>query len=456
MMRALPLAGTCAAFPPEVAAIMQNLLDSRPGRIASFGILYVSEGIPLGFAAVAIAAYMRRQGLDVAQVGAFVASFYLPWAFKWSWAPLVDLVRLERLGGRKGWIVLCQAAMMVTLVVLSRVDFSRHFELLIALVLVHNVFAATNDIAIDSLAVNSLQEHERGTANGFMFGGAYLGQALGGGGAMFVAGRYGFDAAVLYVSLALSAILVFVVLFVRDSLPADRPAGVAREAGRIWGALAGRMRSFGRELTTGFFGSGPGPMVGVAFALLPMGAMALNAAVAQSMQVDLGMTDQQIAQLNVYTTVLAATGCVIGGWAADRFGHRRMLGAWYLLTALPTLYLASSVAAAEGLSGVSIGQFFVVSMTFNFCVGMHYGTGAALFMGLTNPLVAATQFTGYMALRNLVISYTNLWQGVVADAQGYAVVLFIDAALVLAPLLLLPLLRPSTRALRAGTAAGIR
>ena len=86
-------------------------------------------------------------------------------------------------------IVLCQAAMMVTLVVLSRVDFSRHFELLIALVLVHNVFAATNDIAIDSLAVNSLQEHERGTANGFMFGGAYLGQALGGGGAMFVAPR---------------------------------------------------------------------------------------------------------------------------------------------------------------------------------------------------------------------------------------------------------------------------
>jgi hypothetical protein len=35
------------------------------------------------------------------------------------------------------------------------------------------------------------------------------------------------------------------------------------------------------------------------------------------------------------------------------------------------------------------------------------GTSAAVFMGLTNPLVAATQFTGYMALRNLTISYTN-------------------------------------------------
>jgi len=424
---------------------MRNLLASRPGRIASFGILYVSEGVPLGFASIAIAAYMRRQGLDVSQVGAFVASFYLPWAFKWAWAPLVDLVRLERFGGRKAWIVLCQAMMIVTLVALSRLDFARHFELLIALVLVHNVFASTSDVAIDALAVNSLPEHERGAANGFMFAGAYLGQALGGGGAMFVAGYYGFDAAVLYVSLALSAVLVFVLLFIRDPSLADRSTRVVREAARMWSAVARRVRSFGRELATGFFGSGSGPLIGVALALLPMGAMALNAAVSQSIQVDLGMTDQQIARLNVYMTFLAATGCVIGGWAADRFGQRRMLGAWYLLTSLPTLYLATSISAAGGLSGVSIGQFFAVSTTYSFCVGMHYGTGAALFMGLTNPLVAATQFTGYMALRNLLISYTNLWQGALADAQGYAAVLYLDAALVLAPLLLLPFLRPASR-----------
>lgn len=100
----------------------RDLLGSRAGRLTTFGILYVSEGIPLGFAAVAMAAYMRRQGLDVGQIGAFVGSFYLPWAFKWAWAPLVDLVRLERFGGRKGWIVLCQALMIVTLFGVAQVD----------------------------------------------------------------------------------------------------------------------------------------------------------------------------------------------------------------------------------------------------------------------------------------------------------------------------------------------
>jgi PAT family beta-lactamase induction signal transducer AmpG len=122
-----------------------------------------------------------------------------------------------------------------------------------------------------------------------------------------------------------------------------------------------------------------------------------------------------------------------------------MLALWYLATTLPTLYLATALATADGLQGISIAQFFGASLVFSFCMGLHYGTSAAVFMGLTNPLVAATQFTGYMALKNLAISYTNAWQGAVADAQGFAVVLFIDAALVLLPVLLIPFLRPAAR-----------
>jgi len=421
---------------------MRNILDSRRGRIGTFGLLYVSEGIPLGFAAVAIAAYMRREGLDAAQIGAFVGSFYLPWAFKWAWAPLVDLVRLERLGGRKAWIVLCQALMIATLVVIAQVDYTRSFDLLITLVLVHNFFAATQDVAIDSLAINTLREDERGTANGFMFGGAYIGQGLGGGGAMFVAGAWGFDVSFLYVSVLLTTILAFVVLFLRD--PSIGRAAVAQVAG-VWAALSDNVRGFLHELRVGFFGSGSGPILGVVFALLPMGAMTLSSSVSTTMQVDLGMTDAQIAQLNLYSTALSGIGCVIGGWLADRFGQRRMLALWYLATTLPTLYLAVSLATAGGLEGITIAQFFGASLVFSFCMGLHYGTSAAVFMGLTNPLVAATQFTGYMALRNLTISYTNLWQGAVADAQGFATVLFIDAALVLLPVLLIPFLKPAAR-----------
>ena len=105
---------------------IRNILDTRKGRLTTFGLLYISEGIPLGFAAVAMAAYMRRQGLDVAQVGAFVAAFYLPWAFKWAWAPLIDLIKLNRLGGRKAWITICLIMMIITLLMTATVDFVVH------------------------------------------------------------------------------------------------------------------------------------------------------------------------------------------------------------------------------------------------------------------------------------------------------------------------------------------
>jgi PAT family beta-lactamase induction signal transducer AmpG len=275
-----------------------------------------------------------------------------------------------------------------------------------------------------------------------MFGGAYIGQGLGGGGAMFVSEQWGFDASFLYISLLLTTIFAFVLVFVKDPSLAGR---VAERTASVWAALAGSVRMFVRELGAGFFRSGAGPMVGVAFALLPVGAMALSTSVSSALQVDLGMSDGQIAELNIYSTVLSGLGCVIGGWAADRLGQRKILAAWYLVTTLPTLYLATALSSGGGLEGVSVSQYFVASLVFSFSMGMHYGTGAAVFMGLTNPLVAATQFTGYMALKNLTISYTNMWQGALVDTNGYATVLYLDAALVLIPVLLIPFLAPAAK-----------
>lgn len=429
--------------------LIGDILGSRGGRLTAFGLLYVSQGIPAGFAAIAMAAYMRRQGLDAGQIGAFLGAVFLPWGFKWAWAPLIDLVRLERFGGRKAWIASCQALMIATLAGVAILDPTRHFDLLVALVLVHNFFSATQDVAVDALAINTLPEHERATANGFMFGGAYVGQALGGGAAMFVAGRYGFDVSLLFVSLLLASILAFVLLFVRDPTLAERAAA---QATGVWKALATRVRAFLRDLATGFFRSGYGPLVGVAFALLPMGAMALAAGVGATLQVDLGMSDAQIGELSIYQTVLAAAGCIAGGWAADRLGQRKMLAAWYLSTTLPTLYLATALASGGGPEGVTVAQYYGASLALHWCLGMNYGTSAAVFMGLTHPLVAATQFTGYMALGNLAVSYTNLWQGALVEAKGYAMVLYVDAALVALPVLLIPFLRPSAHARRVSPA----
>ena len=73
-------------------------------------------------------------------------------------------------------------------------------------------FCATQDVAIDSLAVSTLRPDERATGNGFMFGGQYLGIGLGGGGALFVSGFWGFNASLIYVSSLMLINLAFGVM----------------------------------------------------------------------------------------------------------------------------------------------------------------------------------------------------------------------------------------------------
>jgi PAT family beta-lactamase induction signal transducer AmpG len=161
-----------------------------------------------------------------------------------------------------------------------------------------------------------------------------------------------------------------------------------------------------------------------------------------TMQVDLGLEDADIAELNVYSTVLSAIGCIVGGWLGDRLGLRKMIAFFYGLTALPVLYLALTLSRNAGIDGLATSDFYAAYLAAATCMGLHYGISAAVFMGLTNPAVAATQFTAFMSLKNLTIAYTNGWQGVVADASGYSTVLYIDAVLVLAPLLVLPFMAP--------------
>lgn len=430
-----------------------NLLGTRNGRLATFGLLYISEGIPYGFTSVAMVTFMRQHGMGLDQIGMFTAALFLPWAFKWAWAPLIDLIRLDRWGGRRAWIIGCTSMMLLTLLVMASVDTQEHFKWLLVMVIVNNFFCATQDVAIDSLAVSTLEPDERARGNGFMFGGQYFGIMLGGGVAVFVSGLVGFNGALAYVGTLCLAMLAFVLLFVRD--PGVRPA--APRQLDFLAALARRLAGFVREVYVSFWRSGRGPILGTAFALLPCGAMALAYALLSTMQVDYGLDESQIAQLQVWNTIASAAGCLLGGFMGDRFGTKLTSAAGYALTALVTIGLATQISQA-GLTSVAPAVFFGSIISHGFLFGVAYGSRNAIFMGMTNPAVAATQFTAFMGMSNLAISFGNYWQGAVAERMGYATALYLDAAIALAVIALIPFLRerdkaPRDESLPAGEAA---
>lgn len=429
---------------------MPDLLRTRAGRLTTFFLLYMTEGIPLGFTATAIATQMRRQGLSPEAIGAFVGSLYLPWAFKWLTGPFVDAFSSDRFGRRRLWIIMMQIGMMGTLIAAMPIDYVSQLSLFTAVIFVHNAFGATQDVAIDALAVNVLPEHERGVANGFMFAGASIGQAVGGSGVLFLTAVMPFSSTYIFVAATILLVTVFVVLPLKEAKGPPRAATDKSALARVGGDIAG----FVRDAWRAFTGS-RGALIGVIVALLPFGAYALSLALQSNLAVELGLDDTQVGYLNLASTVVFALACVAGGWLSDRFGRRRTLALFVVLTVLPTLYLAWTMQQAGWIMPIDptkpghptpdphlVMVFWAAVISFNIFQGLYYGVRAAMFMDVTTPAVAATQFTAYMALSNLVISYTSWWQGSSIVKWGYPITLLLDSIVGLFVLFFLPAMTP--------------
>ena len=424
---------------------LPNLLSTSKGRLAAFFFLYVTEGIPLGFAAIAVATQLRRQGVGPAEIGAFVASFYLPWAFKWAFGPFIDVFRSKRLGHRRAWILGTQIVMAATLLVLVLVPMPAGLWIFTAILLVHNSFGAMQDVAIDALACNTLREDERGLANGLMFAGAAIGQTIGGSGVLFLMAYFSFQFSFIFVAAAILAVTAFVVLPMKEALIEGPVAGTLREAGA-------EMKKFAIDAFRSFIGS-KGAFSGVFFVLLPAGAMSLGLALQSNLAVELGFNDNDVAQLNLASQVTSAIGMVVGGLLSDRLGRRRTLFVYFLGMSPPVLYLMwvlqqhgyvmPRTPGSSPIEPVLVTALWVSSICYSVFQGLMYGTRAAIMMDVTNPRVAATQFTAYMALANLSISIAASWQGIAVEAWGYPVTLLVDAVTGVLCVLLLPAMKKS-------------
>src|SRR5262245_54519182 len=437
-----------------------DLLATKRGRMAAFFLLYVTEGIPLGFTATAVATQMRRHGLGPGDIGAFVGSLYAPWALKWAVGPIVDTLTVPRFGRRRFWIILTQLMMITTLLVAMRVDFAHQLKLFTMIIFVHNLFGATQDVAIDALAVNVLPESERGTANGFMFSGAYVGMAIGGSVVQLLTSRLGFQNTFYFVSACIACVTLFVALPLREPViprPAVAGAALARAGREIFG--------FVRDAARAFVGT-RAAFVGVLFAVLPGGAYALGLALQSNLAVELGFNDTQVGALNLWSSIISAVCCVAGGWISDRFGRRGTLAWTMAATGIPTIMLAWGMQQHGWIHTIApdapgrppvpvplVQMFWASVLVYNVFQGLYYGIRSALFMDVTTPRVAATQFTAYMALMNLAIAYTAKWQGWAVEHWGYPLTLTADTVFGLFCLACLPFMKPPEKsAARAGSA----
>ena len=165
------------------------------------------------------------------------------------------------------------------------------------------------------------------------------------------------------------------------------------------------------------------------------------------------MNDDAVATLGLWSMIISAACMVLGGMLSDRLGRRRTLFVYLAGMSLPVLYLMwvlqqHGYVMPRAPGGPPLPELvtalWIATLAYSVFQGLMYGTRSAIIMDITNPKVAATQFTAYMAMMNLAIAIAPAGRAWPSEAWGYPVTLLVDAITGLACLLLLPALKRET------------
>jgi len=137
----------------------KKLLQSKMFWI---GILYFSEGFPLGIFYDLFPVQFRQQGISLSEIG-FLSLLGLSWTLKFLWAPAIDHYRHHR-----RWMFVVDVFMgMIILVFAVHAEFGSWVWIAVAC---FTLLSATNDIAIDGYTIELLEKNELGLANGLRIG----------------------------------------------------------------------------------------------------------------------------------------------------------------------------------------------------------------------------------------------------------------------------------------------
>ena len=136
-----------------------DLLGNR--RVAAALTLGFASGLPFNLSQMTLQAWMASLDMSLKTIG-WLTWVGMPYLFKFLWAPLLDRFVPPFLGRRRGWIVLCQAAMALVIAALGLQAPNEAIYAVAALALLLSFLSASQDIVIDAYRTDTLRPPERG------------------------------------------------------------------------------------------------------------------------------------------------------------------------------------------------------------------------------------------------------------------------------------------------------
>lgn len=378
--------------------------------VALAAILYFSQGFPFGIVNETVNLYLSFAKIPLGTIG-LVGSVGLVWTLKFLWAPLVD-----KLGTYRMWIF---GALLVLAAAFAALGVVPPAGAAFSAVLLVLVFAsATQDIAIDALAIRMTPANLLGVVNSARVA-AYRGAMIvAGGGVAILADRIGWRNAFT----AAAAVPLVVLAVIAFTVPREDGTRERNE-----NPLRGLLDWLRR----------PDAAILVAVILLyRLGDNALMAMI-RPYWVARGFSATEVG--NVTTTlgmICTIAGAIAGGAFVTRFGVYRgllVLGIVQMLSNLAYALVAMTNAGRPAMYAASVIE--------TFCGGLGTAAFLSFLMYICDRDNAATEYAMLSALFGIGRTFAIAFSGYVAEDLGFAAYYWLTAALAVPGLLLLPRIR---------------
>jgi PAT family beta-lactamase induction signal transducer AmpG len=353
----------------------------RSPRLAAILVLGFSSGLPLALTGGTLQAWLTVAGLDVKTI-AWFSWIGLPYALKFLWSPFMDRFVPPRLGRRRGWMLITQAALMAGLVAMAVSPPDQSLWVLGTAALWVAFASASQDIVIDAYRTDILKQEERGMGSALTVFGYRLAVLCSGALALILADRIGWQNTYFLMAGLMLVGAVTALAAPEPESPPQVPASLAEAVLRPLGDLLSR----------------PGAATLLALVVLYKLSDALAEALGTTFLIrGAGFSPTDVGLVNKGLGLGALlVGALAGGVLLARMSLARALLLFGVVQAVSVLSFAWLATAGKSYPLL----FFAVGFE-KFSSGLGTSAFIALLMALCNHAYSATQYALLSAVASL-------------------------------------------------------
>ena len=367
-----------------------------------FMVLITPFGVLGGYLVVSVAYQLAQAHVPVAQIAALSALGILPHTWKFVWAPIADTTLT-----RKGWYLIAGILVALGLWATGMCPPTKAgLATLGMVVFVSNLACTFLGMSVESLMAYDTPDDQKGRAGGWFQAGNLGGQGLGGGAGLWLSQHLhpsSYSGAILGAACLLCCFALFLV---EEPPSAHREGGMVKSLANVVQDLWGVARS-----KIG--------LLALILCFLPIGSGAASnlwGAVAS----DWKASAEMVATVTgVLGGIVAAVGCVAGGWICDRMDRK---GAYVLYGVLQ-----AACAVAMGLAPRTPQTYVTFTLAYAFITGLTYAGFSAFVLEAMGKGAAATKYSLYASLSNMPIYYMTSIDGWSHDRFGPSGMLYTEA-----------------------------